>query len=145
MLRTNSKKVYEKIDNYIIDTAKEYIQDQYTDSNGAYYINDRYMNIEMINDLFAVILDIFSQEYLKHNKQYLTGRVSRYAMFKEWASGLALGSTFLYYYNVSAVDLLGDILEQTTEERNKYTEEQAEELTTQLIYRRLTTRADYVF
>lgn len=145
MLRTNSKKVYEKIDNYIIETAKEYIYEQYTGSDGSYYIKDRYMNIEMVNDLFSVILDIFSQEYLKHNKQYLTGRVSKYTMFKDWASGLALGSTFLYYYNVSAVDLLGDILEQTTEERNKYTEAQAEELTTQLIYRRLTTRADYVF
>ena len=144
MLKTNSKKVYEKIDNYIFDTTYEYINDQYTDEDGSYYIKNRYMDIKNNNELFAVILDVFRIEKLRFDKRYLTGRISHYEMFKDWAQGLALGSTFLYYYNVSAVDLLGDILEETPEERNKYSEEQAEELMTKLIYRRLTTRAEMV-
>jgi hypothetical protein len=41
----------------------------------------------------------------------------------------------LYYYNRSAITDLGDILEETEDERNRYTESQAEKLLTKLIYR----------
>lgn len=144
MLRTNSKQVVEKIDSYIRETAADYIRDQYTEDGETYIISGRVMDLNERNDLAAVILDIFKEEYLKHNPQYAAGRVSRWDLFKDWAAGLALGGTFLYYYNVSAVDLLGDILEETEEERNRYSERAAEELLTKLIYRQLTTRADIV-
>ena len=42
-----------------------------------------------------------------------------------------------YFYNRSAVDDLGEILEETDEEKAKYNERQAEDLLTWLIYREL--------
>ena len=39
-----------------------------------------------------------------------------------------------YYYNVSAVDLLAEWLEETEEEKKRFTEEQAEEKITYLLY-----------
>lgn len=42
-----------------------------------------------------------------------------------------------YYYNRSAVDDLGAILEETAEEKARYSEAQAETLLTSLIYREL--------
>ena len=59
------------------------------------------------------------------------------ANFKQWGSGLACGGLFDYFL-FSAVNVLGDILEETAEERNRYTEEQAENVLTYLIYREVT-------
>lgn len=46
-----------------------------------------------------------------------------------------------YYYNRSAVDDLGAILEETEEEKARFTEQEAEQLLTDLIYRELTKGA----
>lgn len=48
-----------------------------------------------------------------------------------------MGNLFCYYYNRSAVDDLGEILEETDEEKAKYSEQQAEELLSRLIYREM--------
>ena len=58
-------------------------------------------------------------------------------IFEDWARGLALGNLFCYYYNRSAKDDLGKILEESEEEKAKYTEQEAEELLTRLIYREM--------
>ncbi len=58
------------------------------------------------------------------------------AIFKDWLQGLPF-SIGDYFYNVSAVELLGDILEETQEERSRYTEEQAEERLTIMLYREI--------
>lgn len=42
-----------------------------------------------------------------------------------------------YYCNVSAIDLLADWLEETEEEKKRFTEDQAEEKITYLLYREL--------
>ena len=42
-----------------------------------------------------------------------------------------------YYCNVSAIDLLAEWLEETEEEKKRFTEEQAEEKITWLLYREL--------
>ena len=55
----------------------------------------------------------------------------------DWCSGLPGVLDTCYYYNRSAVDDLGAILEETDEERARYTEEQAEKMLTTLIYREL--------
>lgn len=127
-LRTNSKKVKTSIQNYI-KNAVEYIEDCGYDMK-AYDLGN-------FQDLCACIWDIFNDEKYYTIEQMDKRRMSYYDAFKEWAQGLAL-NLFDYYYNVSAVDLLGDILEQTQEERAKYTEQQAEELLTRLIYREIT-------
>ena len=44
---------------------------------------------------------------------------------------------YCYWYNRSAVDDLGNILQQTSEKKAKYTEGQAEKELTRLIYREI--------
>ena len=62
---------------------------------------------------------------------------SDYEMFKDWAQGLPTAFNTSYYYNVSAVDLLADWLEETDKEKEKFEESAAEEKITWLIYREL--------
>lgn len=57
-------------------------------------------------------------------------------MFINWCAGLpSLLDTALYYCHCSAVELVGNILEQTKEERSKYSEAEAERLMSYLIYK----------
>ena len=60
---------------------------------------------------------------------------SEIAAFVDWAQGLPSVLDTCYFYNRSAVDDLGDILEETQEERNKHTETDAEQCLTRLIYK----------
>lgn len=140
MLKMNSKEVKEKILKWIfsdMDFIKE--RYQYDIDNGILQPFD----IEMSNNLCAYIWHLFEIEKPYALKDALLRGISQQAIFEEWAQGLALGNLFIYYYNVSAVDLLGDILEQTKEERNKYTETQAESKLTYLIYREVIERAPH--
>ena len=57
--------------------------------------------------------------------------------FEEWAAGLPSILDTCYYYNRSAVDDLGAILEETDSEKARYSEQQAETRLTYLIYREL--------
>lgn len=73
----------------------------------------------------------YSPEY-QSRKGYTNEQV-----FIDWAQGLPSVLDTLYFYNRSAVDDLGAILEETEQEKNRYTEQQAEQLLTSLIYREL--------
>ena len=65
---------------------------------------------------------------------------SHQEMFIHWCEGLpSLLDTAYYYCHCSAVDLVGDMLEQTKEERAKYTEIEAERLLSYMIYREVST------
>lgn len=118
MLKTNNKKVKAKIEQYVRQAAEYLVDCRYSQADGA--------DLSNYNELCAVIYDIFKAEKYRYGESF--------DIFTEWAQGLAL-NLFDYYYNVSAVQLVGDILEQTEQERNKYTERQAELLMTKLIYR----------
>ena len=63
--------------------------------------------------------------------------IPTFEVFRDWAQGLALGNLFCYYYNRSAVDDLGAILEETEEEKSRYSEQEAEEMLTRLIFREM--------
>lgn len=126
MLKTNSKQVKEKIREYILEHFKEYY----------YQDNKKYIQQDLTNDdqIFLFIIETIKHEYnheIKKNYNYLTFKV-----FKEYCQGLPSILDCDYYCH-SAITLLGDILEQTQEERNKYTESQAEELMTKLLYNEL--------
>ena len=121
MLRTNSKKVIEKVRKYII--------------NG---VDHEYFELEADPD-FNMACKLILQA-CQNEKRYCTYR-SAYEMFKDWAQGLPTAFNTGYYYNVSAVDLLADWLEETDSEKAKYSECQAEEMITRLIYRELTKGA----
>lgn len=122
MLRTNSKAAKANIIEYI-KQDQDYIEASYN------------YTPENDNELLASVYGIFLSE--KTYELQRNNYINQFEIFKSWAQGLALGGLFCYYYNRSAVDDLGNILEETEEERNKYSEAQAEEMLTKLIYREI--------
>ena len=128
MLKTNSKKAAENIRKYIMEDF-EYLQER-----------AEYRGMELdennVDQVLAFAWSIFKEEKSGEINRYRF--INEYQVFKDWASGLALGNLFCYYYNRSAVDDLGDILEESAAEKAKYKEGDAEELLTRLIYREMT-------
>ena len=111
MLRSNSKKARENIRNYIIEWDSDYIRER----------SDYTIPEDDVDAILAYAYDeIFRDEY----KYRIEDNYSNpcFVIFEDWAKGLALGGLFCYYYNRSAVDDLGAILEETEEEKGKYTE-----------------------
>ena len=127
MLRTNSKKAAENIRKYIMEDF-EYLQER-----------AEYRGMELdennVDQVLTLAWSIFKEEKSGEINRYRF--INEYQIFKDWASGLALGNLFCYYYNRSAVDDLGNILEESAAEKAKYKEEDAEELLTRLIYREM--------
>lgn len=134
MLKTNSKKAKENIMNYIKQAA-DYISTEYSEE----YTHNLDLSID--KNLCLVIWDIFKAEK-KYSMEYIKAhRLTYYDLFEEWASGLAL-NLFDYYYNVSAIDLLGEILEESDQEKAHFTESEAEKKLTYLIYRTITSNIE---
>lgn len=135
MLRTNSKKAIENIRAYIVkgfdgtnyEPKFDYIEKAIED-------NKHGSNIDIFSLVANAIYSTFVDEYLyEYNR-----RRNEQTVFVEWCAGLPSILDTCYYYNRSAVKDLGDILEETEEERNRYTEAQAEETLSRLIYREIT-------
>ena len=123
MLRTNSKKAAENIRVYIMGN---FTPEGYTDNPPQEFPK-----------IAAFILDIFRSEkyHLPEDCRYYHG--CELSAFRDWCSGLPSVFDTCYFYNRSAVDDLGAILEETEQEKARYTEQQAEQLLTSLIYREL--------
>lgn len=119
MLKTNSKKARENIRAYIL--------------NGFCGENYKIPQPETFTEAAAHIMRIFREE--RPQKYY--PRMTEAENFADWCAGLPSILDTCYYYNRSAVDDLGNILEETEAEKAKYTEEKAESLLTALIYREL--------
>lgn len=122
MLRTNSKKAKANVADYIRNNS-EYIK-EYAEFDGIEIKTDA----DICNYIWKDFLRVKEHE-VKKSRNY-----SYQSAFSDYASGLPLGM-FDYHYNVCAVDLVGDILEETEAERNRYTEEQATRLMDYLIYK----------
>lgn len=122
MIRTNSKKARENI--------REYIRNNY---DGESY---NFPETTDFKTIAANILDVFREEKPRN-------KGNEQEIFIEYCAGLPTILDTCYYYNRSAVDDLGEILEETDEEKAKYSEQDAEKLLTYLIYRELVkaTRA----
>lgn len=84
-----------------------------------------------------VILSSFKSEKYNTPEDFRYYRNNELAAFADWCADLPSVLDTCYYYNRSAVDDLGAILEETDEEKARYTEEQAEKTLTMLIYREL--------
>lgn len=123
MLKTNTRKARENIRAYIVD---HFDASSYTETPP-----------ETFPAIAAYILDVFHDEKCKHDKQYAAGRISTQELFFDWAAGLPTLLDTCYYYNRSAVDDLGAILEESESEKARYSESDAERLLTLLIYREL--------
>lgn len=123
MLKTNSKQAAENIRAYIVDG---FTPEGYTDTPPQEF-----------PEIAAFILATFRSEkyWCLQDVRYYHGCEA--LAFRDWCAGLAGVLDTCYYYNRSAVDDLGAILEETAEEKARYTEQQAEQLLTDLIYREL--------
>lgn len=124
MLKTNSKKASENIRAYILSN----------------YVPDNYDNAPAEDASFNVIAEFiyntFKQQYFNtanDRKYYKTEQNA----FISWCAGLPSVLDTCYYYNRSAVDDLGTILEETDAEKAKFEESAAENLLSSLIYREI--------
>lgn len=115
MLKTNSKAVRVRIQ-YFINT--------HVDFSGY----DLEKTPETISEINKAIFECF----LSDTK--FSGIPNEQERFIVWCSGLPSILDCCYYLN-SAVEMLGALLEETSAERVKYTEEQAERLFSYLIYK----------
>ena len=121
MLKTNSKKAKENLQKYIINN---FDSTGYTDTQP-----------EGGHEIATFIIETFRSEkyHLIEDIRYYHG--SEINAFVDWCAGLPSVLDTCYFYNRSAVDDLGDILEETEEERNKHSETDAEQCLTRLIYK----------
>lgn len=120
MLKTNSKQARANIHNYIIDgfSPEGYTDTPPTDWHG----------------IAVFIYDTFRSEKWCCKEDYSYYRGNEWKAFLDWCSGLPSVLDTCYFYNRSAVEDLGDILEETKAERTQYEESTAENILTMLIY-----------
>lgn len=111
MLKTNSKTVRERIRAYILENA--------LDENYESFDNLKDACIYIVNDVKRVC-----GSYAWNRKYNLDGWCQR--DFSDWCRGLPGVFDCSFLYRDSAVELLGDILEETEAERSRYTESEAE-------------------
>ena len=122
MIKTNSKVVRERIQDFI---------NSHVDFSGY--------DLEKTPETTAEINKTIFECFLSETKY--TRLVNQQEKFIDWCSGLPSVLDCSYYLN-SAVEMLGDILEETIPERAKYTEEQAERLFSYLIYKEVKRYAN---
>ena len=117
MLKTNSKKARENVRAYILDT-----------------FNDEGYNFTGRADSFAdvarFIYDVFTVEKLRFNNERFP---SEFDAFADWCSGLPLVIDCDFYVH-PAIPLAARIMEETEAEEARFTDPQAEQFLTLMIY-----------
>lgn len=124
MLRTNSKKAIENlkkwiVDNFNIDAVNK---DDIIDGND-------------FNSIATMIYKSFCRCLWNCREDFARFKSEQNAWEYCMAGLPSFLGTYKYYCGGGAIDVLGDILEQTEEERNRYTEAEAEKCMTYLLYR----------
>lgn len=115
MLKTNSKQARANIRAYIIDRFDD---EGYTE------------RVTNPNDFYEVARAIWAEAVRVKGYDNFVSQ----SEFEDWAQGLPSILDTCYYYNRSAVDDLGEILEETEAEKARFNESQAEHYLTYLIY-----------
>lgn len=117
MLRTNSKQVRQKVQKFIFENC----------------VPHENITFPGVACTALYIKDTFYNEFLKYDNSWTIryGCVSN-AMV-EWLRGLPSVFDCAFLYCESAIKLLGDWLQETEQERNDYTETQAEDFLLHLI------------
>lgn len=140
MLKTNSKKLIEKVNNYIIDNFN---YESYFD-NKYLKLNCKTLEGAPLEEIKKTILKILIIEKLTNYNYSILETLKRFyknsflEVFKDWAQGLPGAFDTCYYYSASAVELVGEWLEETEEEKARFNEQQAEDLASYLIFTELT-------
>ena len=115
-----------------IGNIRAYIMDNFTPEN---YTDNPPKDFP---GMAAFILDTFRKEKTSDSRYR---NCNEFAAFTGWCQGLPAVLDTCYYYNRSAVDDLGRILEETAEEKARFSEQEAERRLTWLIYRELSKGA----
>lgn len=117
MLKTNCKQAINNIRQYIIDnyTGETAIRENSDFSVYAWHIYDEFWTTY-----------VHPANTKPYQEQFIC-----------WLSGLPSTIDAGFWYNRSAIKDLGDILEETDEERSRFTDSQAEEMLSKLIYREI--------
>ena len=117
MLKTNSKKARENVRAYII-----------ANYDGSPY---EYEETTEFNDIARNIYEVYKRERESLRESKNQNEQELFSMWMEYAPSIIDSG---YYWSRPAVDDLGDILEETDEERNRYSEEKAVQYLTYLIF-----------
>ena len=120
MLKSNSKKAKENIRAYIMSNMDT--------------TNFDFDEPTSFEEAAHLIMEVFRDEVPDEGSFTL---MSEQEKFVYWCSGLPAILNSCYYYNRSAMDDLGAILEESESEKNQYTEHQAANFLTKIIYREL--------
>lgn len=123
MLKANSKKAKENIKQYITDN---FTPENYTDTPP-----------EDFDGIAKFIFETFREEKYNRPEDFRYYRNNEFEAFADWCAGLPSLLDTCYYYNRSAVDDLAAILEESEAEKQRFTEGEAENLLTTLIYREI--------
>ncbi len=121
MLKTNSKKTTENLKNYIMEN---FSPENYTETPPDQW-----------HDIAVFIIDTFRSEKYSRPADYRYYKNNELTAFIDWAQGLPSVLDTCYFYNRSAVNDLGAILEETETEKNKHSETDAEQCLSRLIYK----------
>lgn len=140
MLRTNSKEARNRVKNFIIENVYPFDYDGHEELKAIITDEaDKDSHSERAWTLTKeAINEVFYDEYLKHDNRYKVGRISKQELFSEWCYGLPTFFECEFLHRDSAVKALGDLLDETEAERNRYTEEEAEKCFLYLIFRELS-------
>lgn len=129
MLRTNSKKATENLKKWTVD---HFNADDYGDFNG---------DENNFSDCAKYIYRVFLREKYEGAEHYYRN-TSMQDIFADWCAGLpSVLNTADYYYTRRAVDVLGEILEETNEEKARYSQTQAEKLLSALLWLHISKAA----
>ena len=122
MLTTNSKKAKQNLRQYILDNF----------DGGNYGIEKP----ETFEEAAKIILETFKNEKFYSDRLIQRRQLPMNVVFADWCAGLPSILNTGYYLG-TAVDDLGEILEETETERNRYNQDEAEKLLTLMIWREL--------
>ena len=89
------------------------------------------------HDIAVFVFETFAAEYRLSDPNTLRYYRTQENAFISWLQGLPSVLDPHYYYKGSAVDLVGNWLQESEEERKRFTEEQAEYYASRLIYREI--------
>lgn len=112
MLRTNTREVRNAVRNYVLQNTRGWESEP--------------KNFEEAAGLIRRAWNDYKYPALRYK--------TLQEAFKEFATGLPLG-TFDYYATGDTVKLVGDMLKETDQERSKYSDSEACDLLTSLIFR----------
>lgn len=135
MLKVNSKKVIEKVRKYCVDSWNDYAEREGMPTTESFEV----ASTGILKNCINAKLCFEKEKRLDFLKHYYSN--SFFAAFEEWCQGLPNVLSTCYYLH-RAVNQLGDWLEESEEEKNRYSESEAEKKITYLLFRELTKNKD---